>query len=74
MHVDRHRADRLVGVEQDERAALVRELDDALDVDAGAVAVADLRDRDECRLLVDRGVERLERHDRRVALRARGGS
>ena len=47
----------------------MRELDDALEVDAGAVAVADLRDRDERRALVDRGVERLERHDGRVALR-----
>ncbi len=47
----------------------MRELDDALEVDAGAVAVAHLRDRDERRALVDRGVEGLERYDGGIALR-----
>ena len=61
LHVERVRADGLVGVEQHERAALTRDPRDALDVEARAVAVADRGDRDERRLLVDRGVERLER-------------
>ena len=66
-HVDRQRADRLVRVDQDERAALVREPRDRLDVVAAAVAEADVRDRDERRLLVDRLLEALER-DRPVRL------
>ena len=57
--------DRLVGVEQDERAAGVRELDDLLDREPRAVAVADRGDRDERRPLVDRRVEALERDLRR---------
>ena len=64
-HVERIGADRLVGVEHDERAALVRDPRDLLDVEARAVAVADRRDRDDRGLLVDRLLEPLDRDRRR---------
>ena len=38
---------------------LVRETDDRFDVELGAVAIADVRDRDELRLLVDDASEAL---------------
>ena len=57
-HVERVRADRLVGVEHDERAVLVRDRRDLLDRQPRAVAVADRGDRDDRGALVDRLVER----------------
>ena len=65
LHVDRQRADRLVRVEQDGHAALVRDRDDRLHVELRAVAVADVRDRDELRLLVD-GLAEVLRRERSV--------
>src|ERR687888_152904 len=65
-YVEGQRADRLVGVEEDEGAALVREARDRRDVEPRAVAVADMGDRDEQRVVVDRALEVLER-DRAVA-------
>ena len=65
--VDRDRSNRLVGVEENESPSLVRELRDTGDVDSAPVAKADVCDRHERGLLVDRGVEPLER-DRRVRL------
>ena len=62
LDVHGERADRLVGVEQDEGAALPGELDDGLDVGHRTRPVGDVRDRDERRVLVDRPVERLQRH------------
>ena len=52
----------MAGLIAEFRAALTRDSRDALHVEARAVAVADRGDRDERRLLVDRGVERLERN------------
>src|SRR6266536_1377543 len=63
--VDRQRADRLERVEQDERAAIVSKLDDRRDVQHCAVAVTDMGDRDDERVVVDRTLEVLER-DRAV--------
>ncbi len=63
--VDRVGADRLVGIEQHERPTGVRELDDLLDRQPCAVPVADRRDRDERRSLVDQLVEPLDAGSRR---------
>ena len=54
-------ARRLVGVEQHERAALVREPDDGLDVEQRSRAVGDVRHGDEQRVVVDRAPERVQR-------------
>ena len=62
LDVDRQRADRLERVEEDERAALVRELDDRRNVDHRPVAVTDVRDRDEQRVVIDRALEMLDRN------------
>ena len=59
-HVERIRADRLVGVEHDEGAPLVRDLRDLLDVEPRAVAITDGGDRHDGGLLVDRLVEPLD--------------
>ena len=61
--VERQAADRLVAVEEDERAAVVRELGDLGHGQARPVAVADGGDRDERRPLVDQALEVLERDD-----------
>ena len=62
LHVDREGADRLVHVEQHVRAVLVRKLDDGGHVDHRAVPVADVRDRDDQRVVVDRAREALDRN------------
>ena len=70
--IERIGADRLVGVEDDERAALVRDARDLLDVEPRAVAVADRGDRDDSSALVDRLLEPLDRdRPRRRQERAR---
>ena len=65
LDVNRQRADRLEGVEEHERSPLVCEVDDLAHVDHRPVAVADVSDRDEQRVVVDRALEVLER-DRAV--------
>ncbi len=67
-HVDRQRADRLVGVDEHRRARLVRDAADALDVEPAAVPEADVRDRHQRRPLVDCRLEALQR-DRPVRFR-----
>ena len=67
--VDRQRADRLERVEQDECAAFVRELHDCGHVEHRAVAITDVCERNDERVVVDRALEVLER-DRAVG---RGG-
>ena len=58
-HVERHGADRLVGVEHDVRADLVRPLDDRLDVLDAPRLEDHVADRDEQGPLVDRRDDRL---------------
>ncbi len=65
LHVERQRAGALVRVQHDERAALVRDARDLLHVDARAVPVADVRDRDDRRVVVDLALEALERESSR---------
>ena len=66
-HVDRHRAHRLVGVDQHQCPSLVRQPGDGLDVEPAAVPKTDVGHGDERGLLVDGGLEALER-DRPVRL------
>ena len=59
-HVERQRADRLVGVQQHECAPLARDPHDLPHVEPRAVAIADVRHRHERRPLVDDPLELLE--------------
>ena len=68
-HVERDGADRLVGVEHDVRADLVRPLDDRLDVLDAPGLEDHVADRDEQRPLVDRRDDRPPRPGRRRSRR-----
>ena len=66
-NVDRQRADRLVGIRPGRAPRARAQAGHGLDVEPAPVPEADVRDRDERGLLVDRGLEPLER-DRPVGL------